>query len=93
MFFYKENEHRNSNFDFNPNSFDAVKQYATHFGNLMYLNFVSLHSDTSPAEKKQAETETTIANRKIKFWKNIAERQKLDEAIAAATAEIKKQWK
>lgn len=49
-------------------SLNASKGYVTHYGNLLYLQFIVKSSDRI-SERQQALKEMQIAERKMAYWK------------------------
>lgn len=48
---------------------NATQFYLNHFANLLYLEFISSHSETSTLEKLQATKEIAICNKKLDYWR------------------------
>lgn len=68
-FCYSENEPRMSGSHFTSyENQNAVRNYLTHYGNYLYLNFIMKHPETSYLEKTQASKELEICERKMKHW-------------------------
>ena len=71
-------------------SLPATRYWHTHFENSCYLRFIAEKSD-DPAERRQANSELIIANKKMDYWKR---HPNWDTAGAARLAETTKQkWK
>lgn len=88
MFCYDESVRTNSKFDLsrvNPN-----KCWETHYQNLMYLTFLSKNPKSTFQEKRQAEAEIQIAQRKLTFWSN--DKRFVQSEANNAALRIKKDW-
>ena len=76
--------------EINVAKMDGTKQYLRHYANLVYLTFIANRSDKQQ-ERRQAEKEMKIAERKMAFW---ARHPRYDQArVLAGIAEIKKEWR
>lgn len=47
---------------------DGTKAYVSHYDNLLFLRFVAENERSTFAEKRQAEKEMLICERKLKWW-------------------------
>lgn len=66
------------------------KPYQRHLENWFYLNFIAQNKDATFSEKRQAEKELTICQRKLDYWErhpNFSDSEKL-----RITSELKKKW-
>lgn len=70
----------------NPN-----KIYRKHLENLFFLRFMAQHEDTDWLEKRQAEREIPIAERKMAFWERHPNFDK--DQMVRDTEEVKRQWR
>lgn len=68
---------------------DAIKHWATHYDNSLYLTFL-VKNETDRNARAQATAELTIAERKMTFWKRHPNWNST-EATAIAI-ESKKKW-
>jgi hypothetical protein len=59
----------------------------------MYLDFIASNPLSTYAEKRQAESEMTIARRKLKYWERITTSQGNAGSIVRIIEKVKKQWK
>lgn len=91
MFFYSDTSPK---FTGNPSKIwemNGTKVYLSHYSNLLYLEFVASHGETSFIEKQQAEKEIVLCNKKLQWW----QRHPLydqDEALRGVE-QLKKNWK
>jgi len=51
----------------NPTKLDPVKQYLKHYGNYLYLKFI-FDNTKDWRERRQADSEIKIANKKMDRW-------------------------
>lgn len=73
----------------NVHNLDPVKQWKKHYGNYKYLKFI--HDSTNDwREKRQANKELQIAQKKMDRWYNMSKTIVAD--IELARAEVDKQW-
>ena len=79
-------------FGFNPNDYDSVEMYCRHFSNLLYLDFILHHKKTTWIEKKQAETEIQIANKKMSYWNRYVIQNGLEKKMTKKCETMKKTW-
>lgn len=90
FFFYKDpSPTANRQGGFNPDLYNANKQYKIHYYNMLVLCWISSHTDDF-SEKSRAEVEITMCKRKIKFAENFQNFNK-DQALKDAE-EIKKMF-
>lgn len=68
---------------------NATKRYLTHYGNLMFLQFVVAESQDR-AERQQATLEIPMCEKKLKHWTHHANYDH-DEAMRGVDR-IKKEW-
>jgi hypothetical protein len=68
---------------------NANKHYATHFDNLMYLEFID-KNETDNKVRIQAREEIKIANQKMQYWRRHANFDA--NAIAPILDRIKRNW-
>jgi hypothetical protein len=69
-FVYEDNEVRRTNTNPIPYmSQPAVKYWATHFGNSMYLTFL-VKNEPGFVERNRAQHELNICERKMQYWQN-----------------------
>jgi hypothetical protein len=88
MFFYSENPERGSG-NFDPSRFDANTCYRKHLENWFFLRFITEKSKDF-SEKRQAEKELIICNRKLVYW---AKSGSFDTKIADEDiATLKAKW-
>lgn len=90
MFFYSDTKEK---FSGNPSriwEMDGTKVYLSHYSNLLYLKFVAGHSKTSFAEKRQAEKEIAICEKKLEWWRRHPNFNQ--EEASRGTIKLKKQW-
>lgn len=91
FFFYKDpspTANRQSG-GFNPDLYNANKQYKLHYYNMLVLSWISSHTDDF-AEKTRAEIEIEMCRKKIKFAENF---HNFDKEQASRDAdEIKKMF-
>lgn len=90
-FIYFEQKRIDGGFD--PYRYNGANQYGKHLDNLLYLQFIATHRDSTFNEKRQAESEIVIAKRKMKYWKQVADSQGLSNEVLNITTEVKKQWR
>lgn len=89
MFFYSETSGPYEGPDLSKLSPNIC--YLNHFKNLMYLEFISAHSESTILEKLQAEKEIAICQRKLEFWKH---RNGFDTKLVEGNMRvIRSQWK
>jgi len=69
---------------------DPIRPYVTHYGNLLYLQFI-LRESTDRLEKRQAEKEVVICERKLAFWAR--QPQMLATEAANQVGALKAQWR
>lgn len=87
---YDENEPRNFNGSVNVAAMNPHKPYQRHLENWFYLNFIAQNKDATFSEKRQAEKELVICQRKLDYWErhpNFSDSEKL-----RITSELKKKW-
>jgi hypothetical protein len=63
---------------FNPHKMNPVKQWLKHYENWCYLSFI--HNNTkSGSERRQANKEIHIAQKKMDYWYKLAEQVSLKD--------------
>ena len=68
MFCYSEGRQEPPAF-FTPYSKqDATKAYLRHYDNLLYLQFILYNPKSTPKDRKQANSELLICDRKLNWW-------------------------
>jgi len=68
MFCYNEGRTEPPSF-FTPYSKqDATKAYLRHYDNLLYLQFILYNPFSTPVDRKQANAELLICDRKLTWW-------------------------
>ena len=71
---------------------DSVHHYITHYGNFLYLKFISNHSDSSRLEKQQALKEISIASKKCDLWFKVAKSQQRLAELHTREQDLRKHW-
>lgn len=70
---------------------NATKGYLNHYGNFLYLRFILYNERSTAAEKRQANREILICERKLNWW---AKHPNLDkQAVEEGKFKLKQQWK
>lgn len=89
MYFYSDTK-KSENTDINVWKMNGTKAYLRHYDNLLFLQFVANNSRSSAVDRRQAEAEIVICNRKLDFW---AKHPKYDhdDALKGIQA-IKRNW-
>jgi hypothetical protein len=75
---------------FNPATvgrIDPTSAYLRHYSNMLYLSFIAAKSQDW-AEKRQAEKEIKICQRKLDYWYRLADIRRL----TIGTDKLKKDW-
>jgi hypothetical protein len=87
---YHDDEGKRSGAPMNVHAMNPHKPYSTHLKNWFYLQFILLKSE-SFVEKRQAQRELSIAERKLSFWYR---HPRFEVARAATlTKEAQAEWK
>jgi hypothetical protein len=89
MFFYSDTQPKSA-FNGNIWGMNATKIWASHYDNLLFLQFIVGHDKASFAEKHQANKEIPLCEKKLTFWArhpNFVKREADNLAI-----EAKKKW-
>lgn len=74
----------------NVHKLNPVKQWTKHYGNFKFLSHV--HNNTNDwREKRQANLEISIAQKKLDYWYKLASQFSISE-LTLAKQEIDKQW-
>jgi hypothetical protein len=68
----------------------ATRIWVRHFGNSLYLKFISSNPLATPAERQQANRELPIADQKMAYW---AKHKNFDlQEATRETEQLRKQW-
>ncbi|WP_156421582.1 hypothetical protein [Aureimonas sp. AU40] len=70
-------------------TWDGTKHYLKHYANSLYLAFIA-KSTKDGAERRQAESELAIAERKMAYWRRHPNYVQAD--ALKGIADLKKQW-
>lgn len=77
MFCYKEGKTEKPEFFVPYSKMNATKAYLGHYDNFLYLSFILNNPLSTQAEKRQANREIAICDRKLNWW---AKHPNLDKA-------------
>lgn len=87
---YETDQIRTGFSGFNPSKINPIKQYLKHYENWKYLSFI--HDNTKDGkEKRQANQEIHIANKKMDYWYKLAQQFDLKE-LEDGKKEVDKIW-
>lgn len=70
-------------------TWDGTKHYLRHYGNSLYLRFVAGRTNDGQ-ERRQAERELAIAEKKMAFWRRHP--NYVHEDALRGVAKLKKEW-
>lgn len=87
---YDENEVRHFSGSLNIHKMNPHKPYQRHLENHFYLNFISQNKDATFSEKRQAEKELVICQRKLDYWERHPSFTQVEKE--RITQEVKKKW-
>jgi len=71
---------------------NSVRNYIVHYGNFLFLRFITINDKASALEKNQAKEGIPIASRKCDFWRQIAKYQQRIPELIVKEQELRKQW-
>lgn len=91
MFFYSDTKEPFTGSPSKVWEMNGTKVYLSHYSNLLYLHFIAEHQGTSFAEKRQAEKEIVLCEKKLEWWKRHPNYDQ-DEATRGIE-KLKKEWK
>jgi hypothetical protein len=90
MFCYSEGKTEKTQYRVPYHRMNATKGYLEHFNNYLYLTFILTNERSTPAEKRQANLEIIIANRKLEWWWRHPNLNK--NAVNAGKRELRQKW-
>ena len=68
MFCYSEGRTEPPSFLVPYSKMNATQGYLRHYDNLLYLQFILYNPKSTPADRKQANRELLICDRKLNWW-------------------------
>ena len=91
MFFYNDSGKGEKGYLPPYHKQNASKYYLNHYRNWMFLRFILYNTRSTPAEKRQANKEMVICDRKLEHWKKHVNFDM--KVVEEGKCEINRQWR